>query len=218
MAKLKAFLGMLSYYSKFLPDMSSTLAPLYALLQKGNKWHWGSRQQQAFVAAKRALVSNSVLVHFDPSKKLVLTCDASQYGIGALLAHVEDSSQRPIAFASRTLSPKYYSQLEKEGLAIVYGVKKFHSCLYGRRFTIHSDHQPLCHLFGSKKEIPPMVASRIQRWALTLSAYEYSIEYRAGKTLQNADALSRLPLCRKVKNQFQRTFSYYRSAGMPSHQ
>ena len=154
------------------------------------------------MAAKRALVSNSVLVHFDPSKKLVLTCNVSQYGIGAVLANVEeDSSQRPIAFASRTLSPaeKNYSQFEKEGLAIVYGVKKFHSYLYGRRFTIHSDHQQLRHLFGSKKEIPPMAASRIQRWAVALSAYEYSIKYRAGKTLQNADALSRLPLCWKVQ-------------------
>ena len=70
--------------------------------------------------------------------------------------------------------------------------------LYGRHFTIHSDHQPLKHIFGDKKGIPLMAASRIQRWALTLSAYEYTIEYCPGKKLQNADALSRLPLNRET--------------------
>ena len=89
---------------------------------------------------------------------------------------------------------KNYSQLEKEGLAIVYGVKKFHTYLCGRHFTIYSDHQPLRRLFNESKGIPAMAASRIQRWALTLSAYEYSIAYRPGKEHANADALSRLPL------------------------
>ena len=81
----------------------------------------------------------------------------------------------------------------------MYGVKKFHCYLYGHHFTIRSDHQPLRHLFGEKKGIPIMAASRIQRWALTLSAYEYSIEYCPGKNVQDADALSRLPLPQKVR-------------------
>ena len=193
---------MLSHYSKFLPNMSPTLAPLHALLQKNTNWEWGSKQKRAFQAAKDALVSDSVLVHFDPTKELVLTCDASPYGAGAVLAHkIEDGSEKPIDFSSRTLAPAEmnYSQLEKEGLAIVYGVQKFHCYLYGHHFTIRSDHQPLRHLFGEKKGIPIMAASLIQRWALTLSAYEYSIEYCPGKNLQDADALSRLPLPQKVR-------------------
>ena len=83
----------------------------------------------------------------------------------------EDGSERPIAFAFRTLAlaEKNYSHLEKEGLAIVFGVKKFHEYVYGQHFTIYSDHQPLRHLFNDQKGTPPMVAAQIQRWALTLT-------------------------------------------------
>ena len=106
-----------------------------------------------------------------------------------------DGTERPIAYASRTLTDaeKRYSQIEKEGLAIVFSVKKFHSYLFGRSFTIESDHQPLSFLFGEKKGIPSLASARIQRWALTLSAYSYTIRHKPGRTLGNADALSRLP-------------------------
>ena len=105
-SKLRSFLGMLSQYRKFLPNMAATLAPLYALLHKNTNWEWGSKQKRAFQAAKEALVSDSVLVHFDPTKELILTCDASPYGVGAVLAHkMEDGTEKPIAFSSRTLAP-----------------------------------------------------------------------------------------------------------------
>ena len=85
---------------------------------------------------------------------------------------------------------KKYCQLEKEGLAIVFAVKKFHQYLYGRKFTIVSDHQPLKYLFSEFRQVPVMASSRVKRWALTLSAYDYTIQHRSGKKLANADALS----------------------------
>ena len=197
LSQLKSFLGLLNYYGKFLPHLSSTLAPLYKLLSKGQVWCWGREQEEAFCIAKSQLTSETLLVHFDPTLQLALSCDASPYGLGAVLSHVcEDGSDKPIAYASRSLAPaeKKYSQLEKEGLAIVFGVKKFHQYLYGRKFVVHSDHKPLQFLFKEDKPVPTMASARIQRWALTLSAYDYRIVFRAGKENSNADGLSRLPL------------------------
>ena len=197
LSQLKSFLGLLNYYGKFLPHLSSTLAPLYKMLSKEQVWHWGREQEKAFCIAKSQLTSETLLVHFDPTLQLALSCDASPYGLGAVLSHVcEDGSDKPIAYASRSLAPaeKKYSQLEKEGLAIVFGVKKFHQYLNGRKFVVHSDHKPLQFLFKEDKPVPTMASARIQRWALTLSAYDYRIVFRAGKENSNADGLSRLPL------------------------
>ena len=195
--ELRSLLGLVNYYGKFLPNLASILAPLYKLLQKGASWHWGGEQKEALAEVKRLLQSPNQLVHFDGSKPLVLACDASPYGVGAVLSHrQEDGSERPIAFASRTLASaeKNYSQLDKEALAIIFGVKHFHQYIYGRSFVIISDHKPLMHLFSESKATPAMASARIQRWALLLGAYEYSIEYKAGKENSNADALSHLPL------------------------
>ena len=196
LTQLRSFLGLINYYNKFLPNLSSTLTPLYSLLNKQQKWHWGTDQQKAFQAAKDALQSDSLLVYYDPQKPLVLACDASEYGIGAVLSHIVDGNQeKRVAYISRTLSAaeKKYSQLEKEALVIIFAVKKFHRYLIGRHFMIESDHQPLKSLFGENNKIPQMASSRIQRWAIVLSAYTYTIRYKPGKQLSNADALSRLP-------------------------
>ena len=195
--QLKSYLGLLNYYCKFLPNLSCTLAPLYRLLQNHVKWHWGPEEQEGFQKSKDALKSDCVLVHFDPKRDIVLACDASPYGIGAVLSHrLEDGKEKPIAFASRILAPaeKKYSQLEKEGLAIIFGVKCFHQYLLGRHFTIVSDYKPLQRLFSESHVTPPLASARIQRWSLTLGAYDYSIQFKPGKDHTNADMLSRLPL------------------------
>ncbi len=104
-----------------------------------------------------------------------------------------DGKERPIGFMSRTLS-RNYSQLNKEGLAVMFGLQSFHKYLYGQKCTIVTDHKPLLSLFNELKAVPQMSPPRIQRWAVTLRAYEYNIIYKAGKDHSNTDALSRLPL------------------------
>lgn len=195
--KLRSFLGLINYYHKFLKNLSFVLAPLHELLQKGAKWAWTDRHTQAFNQAKNLLLSSQVLVHFNPKLPLVLGCDASPYGVGAVLSHqMPDGMDKPIAYASRTLAPaeKNYAHLEREGLSIIFGLTKFHKYLYGRDFIIQTDHKPLLGLLKEDRLISPMASARIQRWGLTLANYQYHLQYKPGAKHGNADGLSRLPL------------------------
>lgn len=195
--ELKAFLGLLNYYGKFIPNLSSTLHPLYQLLNQDSDWSWTPERMKAFQKAKTLLTSDSVLVHFDPQQEILLACDASSHGIGAVLSHrFRDGTEQPIGFASRTLTvaEQKYSQIEKESLACVFGVKRFHSFLYGHKFKLITDHKPLISLIHEHRSIPTTTSNRIQRWALALSMYEYSVAFKPSSSHCNADALSRLPL------------------------
>ncbi|XP_037876915.1 uncharacterized protein K02A2.6-like [Bombyx mori] len=192
--ELKSFIGMVNFYSKFIQDLSAHLSPLYALLKKGKHWMWGNEQNAAFLNVKKFLCSTKALAHFDMSLESVLTVDASARGLGAVLAQRGPGCQeRVVAYASRALTTHelHYSQIHKEALAIVFAVEKFHQYLYGRKFILRTDHKPLVSIFGPNIGIPSAAASRLQRWAIKLSAYDFEIEYvRTDKNV--ADALSRL--------------------------
>ena len=122
---------------------------MYKLLKKDVEWKWGDAQTQSFDASKDLLTSEKCLTHFDSTLDLTLACDASAYGLGAVLSHrMPDGTERPIAYSSRTLtaSERNYSQLEKEGLACIFGIKKFHDHVFGRTFELVTDHKPLLGL------------------------------------------------------------------------
>ena len=117
---------MVNYYSKFLPNIAATLSPLYKLLRQSGGWQWGARQRKAFRHVKGLLKSNRVLIHYNDQLPLLLECDASPYGLGAILSHhMPDGSEKPVGFASRTLSKAEcnYSHLDKAALTIIFGVK-----------------------------------------------------------------------------------------------
>ena len=196
--ELQSFLGLVTFYGGFIQDLATVAHPLYNLLKKNVEWHWSKECQKSFERIKHIITSPTFLVHYQVELPVKLTCDASSVGIGAVLAHVmPDGTERPIAFASRSLNKAEvnYAQIEKEGLALVYGVKKFHMYLYGRKkFTLVTDHKPLLAILGSKASLPALVAARLQRWAIILAAYNYEIEYRPTSKMGNADALSRLPV------------------------
>ena len=114
LAQLHSFLGMVNYYGKFLKSLSSTLAPLYALLQKNEQWKWGKEQTDAFTKVKQELISPKLLIHYEPQRKLLLSCDASPYGIGAVISHImDDGSEKPIAYTSRSLCQQQRENMPK---------------------------------------------------------------------------------------------------------
>ncbi|CAG9110788.1 unnamed protein product [Plutella xylostella] len=197
--EVKRFLGMVNYYRTFIPNASMVLSPLHELLRAGAAWEWGARQQQAFELAKRELASDRVLAHFDPEAQVLLSVDAGPEGLGAVLSQLcKDGVERPLAFGSRSLSSneRNYSQIQKEATAIIFGIKRFHQYLYGRQepFILKTDHKPLLSIFGKKNGISVMAASRLQRYAVFLSAYNYTIQYISSENNSVADYFSRAPI------------------------
>ncbi|RUS88762.1 hypothetical protein EGW08_003479 [Elysia chlorotica] len=196
-SQLRSFLGLLNYYHKFLNNIAHIARPLHELLQKNTPFKWSPACEQAFLKAKEMIASDEMLMRYSPNLPIHLACDASPYGIGAVLSQVtDDNEERPIAYASRTLSKaeRNYFQIDKEALSIVWGVKKFFNYVCGCHFTIITDHQPLKYIFNPSSGIPAMSAARQQRYAAFLSGFDYRIEYRNSRSNANADSLSRLPL------------------------
>lgn len=200
--QVKAFAGLVQYYGKFVPNLSSIMSPMYNLLRKDVPFVFDEKCLKAFKQVKELLTTAPILAHYDPQAHAVLTVDASSAGLGCVLSIIDSEGvERPVSYSSRTLSPaeRNYSMIDKEATAIVYGVKKYHQYLYGRHFTLKCDHKPLLSIFGPKKGIPVFAAGRLQRYALFLSGYSFDIKYVKSEE-NSADALSRLPLSVEHKN------------------
>lgn len=202
-AELRSFLGMVRYYDRFIKNLATKCAPLNDLLCESVVWDWSASHSLAVKEIKAALVSTQNLTHYDPSQPLTLACDASSTGIGATIFHTfADGSEIPIAHASRKLTKaeRNYAQIQREALAIIFGVQKYRQYLLGRQFTLLTDHKPLTTIFNPTKGIPETTNSRLQRWALILSAYNFEICYKPTDAHGNADALSRLPVPGRIHN------------------
>ncbi|KRX44072.1 Transposon Tf2-9 polyprotein [Trichinella murrelli] len=182
--ELQTFLGLLNFYHSFLRNKATVAEPIHWLLDKETKWKWTKKHKKAFNKTKQLLSSDCVLTHYDVKNRAVL-CHQMPNG-----------KEAPIAFYSRTLTSteRNYAQIDKEALAIIASVKKFHDYLYGCSFRIITDHKPLLGIFAPNKEIPYILSPRMLRWTVMLGAYVYDVCYRPGKLIANADILSRLPI------------------------
>ena len=193
---LRSFLGLCSYYRKFVEGFAKIATPLHGLLKKGNDFIWTPAAEEAFQCLRNKLITAPILRFPDFGKPFLLYCDASIRGVGAVLSQVFDAKEHVIAYGSRTLQPaeKNYGISELEGLSCVYFVKLFRPYLYGNFFSLITDHSSLRWLMTTKNP-----SGRLQRWALVLMEHNFEVKYRAGRKNSNADSLSRILLVKDGK-------------------
>ena len=184
---LRRIMGMVNYLQKFAPGLSELTTPIRTLLKDDAEFLWEeSVHGECFKHVKAVIASAPVLKFYNPSEEAVLQCDASQHGLGACLMQ----NGQPVAYASRSLTDteSNYAQIEKELLAIVFGVEKFESYIYGRKFKVETDHKPLESILKKSLLSAP---KRLQRMMLRLQNFDFEVEYKKGTLLHLADTLSR---------------------------
>ena len=194
LTELQRFLGMVNYLSKFIPNLTEVTAPLRVLLKKDVVFKLQKSQLDVIEKLKTLITSAPILKSFDSNLPTRLKTDASSEGLGALLEQnhgsLENPQWHPVGYSSGALRDykKRYSQIEKEILSVVFGVERFHEYLYGCKFTMINDHQPLKSIFSrSIVTCPP----RTQKFFLRLQKYDFELEYAPGKTMLVSDTLSR---------------------------
>ena len=188
--EVQSFLGLASYYRRFVKGFANIARPLHRLTEKSRDFVWTYECDQAFQELKSCLQSAPILAYPDPEKDFILDTDACNVGIGAVLSQVIDGEERVVAYASRTLSKaeKNYCVTRKELLAVVSFLKKFRQYLYGRKVTVRTDHGALRWLLNFKEP-----QGQIARWLQVVAEYDLVIVHRAGRSHVNADSLSRRP-------------------------
>ena len=164
------------------------------------------------------MAETPVLKMYDPYLPLKVDCNASKYGLGAVLSHkYPDETEKPIAYASRTLTKNEinYSQVDKEGASIIFALKKFNQYSLGNNFTLTTDNNAIKNIFDPKTEINSIAAGRLARWALLLTQYNYALEFRKSKKHLNADMLSRLPVTETAKGPSSNVISHIQIETLP---
>ena len=187
---LRSFLGNISFYRKFIPHASSLTAPLSDMLKKGVKEPliYSDTAKNSFETLKQLMSSDPILRLPNPDLPFVLRTDASDYGLGCVLLQYVDGMPFPVSYGSRKLLPREtrLSTIEKEALAIVFGVGRFHFYLVGKEFILEVDHKPLVYMNSAKNN------NKVVRWSLALQPYKFRVVHVAGKDMIGADLLSRL--------------------------
>jgi len=189
---VKSFLGLCSYYRRFIKGFAQIAAPLHALAKKDVPFGWNAEQEEAFCRLKAAMTQAPVLVHFDTAKEAEIHPDASNFAIGTVvLQRDSENRERVVAYASRRLSgPECrYTTTEREALAIIYSCEKFRHFLLGRLVTVYTDHHSLCWLMSLQTP-----NSRLVRWSLRLQEYSLKLVHKPGITHHDGDCLSRYPV------------------------
>ena len=187
--EVRSFLGLAGYYRRFIDGFAIVAAPLYALTKKNVRFAWGEQQQHAFETLKQRLCSAPVLAYPRRERAFILDCDASDEAAGAVLMQLdEDENEVVIQYASYTFSGAEvrWPIMEKEAYAIVWAIGTFRPYLLGHPFLVRTDNSATSFL---RKATQP----KLQRWAMALSEYEYTVQHRPGKLHSHVDALSRLP-------------------------
>ena len=197
--ELQRFLGLASYYHKFIRNFASIARPLHHLTEKGRPFKWTSECNSAFCKLKQHLTTAPILVYPDFSRPFILDTDASNDGIGAVLSQEYDGSECVVAYASRTLnkSERKYSVTRKELLAVVVFTQHFRTYLLGQPFKLRTDHGSLSWLCNFKDP-----TGQLARWLEQLQEFHFEVIHRKGPAHQNADALSRLPHQAKEQDDF----------------
>ncbi|KAL7292652.1 hypothetical protein TKK_0013778 [Trichogramma kaykai] len=185
--QLKSFMGMVGWYSRFLPNLAEIRTPLTKLTQKGIAWHWNIEQEDAFNKLKLMLTQAPVLARPNPDLPFTLQTDASDFALGAVLTQIIDGEEHPIAYASRALSrqERNYTVTEKECLSVIWAVEKYLGYILGSHFTVITDHTNLKWLHNLRDP-----TGRSARWATALQAHSMEIIHRKGALHKDPDYLS----------------------------
>ena len=189
--EVRSFLGLAGYYCRFVKNFSSLASPLHALTHKDSPFHWTPECQDAYETLKKHLTTSPITAFPDFSLPFRLYTDASQLGLGAILAQTQNGRERIISCASRTLTQteKLYPATKLECLAIVWAVDKFRHYLTAVKFEVITDHYALQWLRTMKTG-----SVLLHRWSASLKAFDFDVKHRPGRSQAHVDALSRLPV------------------------
>lgn len=195
--EVQKFLGMASYFRKFIASFAKIAYPLNKLCRKDKKFEWSKECNNAFEKLKTALTTQPVLVFPDFNKQFYISVDASNYAVGGYISNAPPPNDKPIEYFSKTLNnaQQNYSTTEKELLAIILAIEQFRHFIWGKHFTLYTDHQALTFLFNHNK-----TNTRLLRWRLSLSEYSFDIIHRKGSNNVVSDCLSRINVSECIEN------------------